>query len=170
MTLKNITIGKRLMCAFTIFTFIVLIACAISFMNMKSVGNKAYEIVEINFQKAALANTVLTNLQAISQAVGIAVYTKDKSAFSVVGEKRKLYVDALGKLEKIETEQAGKDLISKLKADIASGKEANVKMMKAVDEGNFEEATQLYTTIMIPAVKTNTETVSNILKFQKKGI
>jgi methyl-accepting chemotaxis protein len=169
-TLKNIPIGKRLMVGFALFTLIIIIACAISYVNMKNVGNKAREIVEINFEKAALSTTVLTNLQAISQAVGVAVYTKDKSAFGVVGEKRKLYLGALEKLEKLETEQTGKDLISRLKTDVAAGREANQKMMKAVDEARFDEAVQLYTTVMLPAVAKNIETVGEIVTFQEKGI
>ena len=170
MNLKDIPIGKRLMGAFTIFTLIILIACAISFVNMKGMESKAREIVDINFQKASLASTVLNNLQAISAAVGVAVFTRDKSAFGVVGERRKAYVEALEKLEKIETEQAGKDLINKLKTDIAGGREANGKMMKAANEDRFEEAVQLYTTVMVPAAAANMVTVGEIVKFQEKGI
>jgi methyl-accepting chemotaxis protein len=39
-----------------------------------------------------------------------------------------------------------------------------------VDEGKFEEAAQLYTTVMLPAVVHNIETVANIVTFQEKGI
>jgi methyl-accepting chemotaxis protein len=170
MTLKNIPIGKRLMGAFTIFTFIILIACTISFVNMKSVGNRAREIVEINFQKAALANTALTNIQALGNGVGIAIFSKDKSVFNVVAEKRKNYIEAIEKLEKIETEQAGKDLISKLKTQTAGGREASGKVVKAFDEANYEEAAQMYTTGVVPVVNANIDTVGEIVKFQEKGI
>ena len=120
MTLKNISIGKRLMGAFAIFTLIILIACAISFVNMKSVDKKANEITNLSFEKAMLASAILTNLQAILLETNKAVYTRDKAPLKIVGEKRKLYGAAMEKLEKLETEKEGKEIIDRFKGAIAA--------------------------------------------------
>jgi hypothetical protein len=87
--------------------------------------------------------------------LGSAVYTKDKSHFQVVAEKRKIYSAALESLEKMETDQAGKDLINKFKTTIAGGKEGSMAMMKAVEAGNFEEAANIFRNVMTRPTRKN---------------
>ncbi|HBL24624.1 MAG TPA: hypothetical protein DDZ40_10980, partial [Deltaproteobacteria bacterium] len=91
MGLQNIRIGKRLAGGFTIFIIIIVLLCIISYKNMKDTDARANEITNINFQKAMMANAILTNLQFINKETGKAVYTKDKSPLKTVAEKRKLY-------------------------------------------------------------------------------
>ncbi len=170
MTLKNISIGKRLMGAFAIFTLIILIACAISFVNMKSVDKKANEITNLSFEKAMLASAILTNLQAILLETNKAVYTRDKAPLKIVGEKRKLYGAAMEKLEKLETEKEGKEIIDRFKGAIGAARDANIKLGKDVEAGDFEEATTLLQDVVTPAVYKFIDMAGEILKYQQEGI
>ncbi|HEY3276246.1 MAG TPA: methyl-accepting chemotaxis protein [Syntrophorhabdaceae bacterium] len=170
MNLQNIRIGKRLMGAFAVFTFIILVSCIISLMAMNDVGSKANQIVNVNFEKASAANAILMNIQAIQGNTGLAVNSKDKSLLDANAERRKAYVAGLEKLEKIETDQVGKDLISKLKEQTVRGKEASGKLLKAFEAGNFEEAADHYKSAVVPVTLLNIETVKEIIGYQEKTI
>jgi methyl-accepting chemotaxis protein len=170
MTLRNIPIGKRLMGAFTVFTLIILIACAMSFVNMKSVGKKADEITNLSFQKTMLASAILTNLQAINSETNKAVYNKDKAPLKIVGEKRKLYGEALEKLEKLETEKEGTEIINRFKATIAAARGENIKLAKSLEADNFEEASTLLRDAVNPAVYKFIDMAGEIVKYQQEGI
>ena len=170
MTLKNIPIGKRLMGAFAIFTSIILIACIISFWNASDIDKKANEITNLNFEKATLASAILTNLQAINSETNKAVYTKDKAPLEKVAEKRKLYRDAMEKLEKLETKKEGKELINKFKTTVAEGKEQNVKLGKALEAGDFETASTLLKEHVNPALGKFVDIVGELEKYQHDGV
>jgi methyl-accepting chemotaxis protein len=170
MKLQNVRIGKRLIGAFSIFTFIILLSCVISLVSMNSARNNAEQIVNVNFEKASVANIILTNIQAITSNTGVAVNSKDKDILQSNGEIRKEYQAALAKLEKIETEKTGKDLIDKLKSQTVRGKEASGKLMKAVNEGNFEEAGSVYAKELVPVTKENIDVVKEMITFQEKAI
>ncbi len=170
MGLQNIRIGKRLIGGFGLIILIIIISCIISFKNMHDIDIKTDEIVNYNFEKAILANTILTNIQAISSATGNAIQTKDKSFLQANTEKRKLYMAAFEKLEKIEIDPKGKQLIEALKEATAKGREASGKMKEAMDAGNFEEAGSIYVSVMIPASHKDIEVVSDLVKYQEESV
>ncbi len=170
MKLHNVRIGKRLIGAFSIFTCIILLSCAISLVALNDSADKANQIVNVNFQKAATANLILINIQAITSNTGVAVNNKDKNLLGVNTERRNEYKAAMEKLEKIETDQAGKDLIAKLKGQTAAGRAASAKMVKAFDESNFEEASRVYSGELVPVTNQNIDVVKEIIAYQEKAI
>ena len=170
MKIKDVRIGKRLSVVFGIFMILIMMQCTSSFFSMKSMIQRAREIVEINFQKAELANTIRTNIQALGSATGVAIFDKDKKHFKVVAEKRDNYRKNLEKLENMEKEPKGKELIEKLKSQTAAGRAASAKLLKAFDAAEFEEAARVFTKEVVPAIDDNIEAVSEIVKFQEKSI
>ena len=70
MKLQNIKIGKRLAGGFIIFIIIIVFLCIISYKNMTDTDARANEITNVNFQKAMMANAILTNLQFINRRNG----------------------------------------------------------------------------------------------------
>ena len=78
------------------------------------------------------------------------MYTRDKAPLQIVAEKRRLYKEAMENLEKLETAKEGKDLINRFKIAIAERRDGNLKLTKALEEGNFEEASHLLRTYVIP--------------------
>lgn len=170
MKLENIRIGKRLLGGYVLLIVILILLCVLAFRNMAQTDRRADEITNLNFTKTTLANTVLINLQFIIMELGSAVYTKDKSHFQVVAEKRKIYSAALESLEKMEKDQAGKDLINKFKTTIADGREGSMAMMRAVEAGNFDEAANIYRTVMAPANKKTIDAITELVKYQENGV
>ncbi|MBA4417080.1 MAG: hypothetical protein C0392_04100 [Syntrophus sp. (in: bacteria)] len=170
MRLQNVRIGKRLAGGYIVFIAIIIALCIISFKNMRDTDIRANEITNINFQKAMMANAILTNLQFINKETGKAVYTKDKAPLQSIGEKRKLYLAALENLEKLETDKEGKALLEKFKATIAEARGNNIKLAETIEAGNFDEASTLYSTSVDPAVYKFIEIVTEIVKYQQNGV
>ncbi len=170
MKLHNVRIGKRLVGGYAIFIIIMLVLCVVSFKNASDIDRKANEITNLNFEKAMLASTILTNLQAINSETNKAVYTKDKAPLKVIAEKRGLYREAIEKLEKLETGKEGKEIINRFKAAIAEGRDGNLKLAKALEEGNFEDASVLLLNVVNPAVYKFIDIVGELVKYQQEGV
>jgi methyl-accepting chemotaxis protein len=170
MQLKNVKIGKRVIGGYAIFTAIILLLCVISFINMKNVGTMANDITHINFQKAILANSIPGHIQALNKEQVLAIAEKDKSRMALVTEKRKLYLAAIEKLEKLETEKEGKDLLTKLKETAAAGREGSAKLAKALEEGNFDEALTTLVTVNTPITAKIVDVVGELIQYQENGV
>ncbi|OPY68529.1 MAG: Methyl-accepting chemotaxis protein CtpH [Syntrophorhabdaceae bacterium PtaU1.Bin034] len=167
MKLQNMRIGKRLIISYAIFTAIILLLFGITFINTRSVDRGANEI-DLTFKKAMLANSIMINLQAINKEMAMVVYTKDRSRLQTVAEKRKLYQEALEKLEKLETEKEGKEIIARFKSTTSEAREGNVKLGKMIEEGNFD--TSYYETVVDPPVKKFLEIVGELVKYQDNQV
>jgi methyl-accepting chemotaxis protein len=170
MQLKNVKIGKRLVGGYAIFTAIILLLCTVSLINMRAVGTMASDITHINFQKAILANSIPTHIQALNKEQVLAIAEKDKSRLAAVGEKRKLYLAAIENLEKLETEKDGKNLLAKLKETAAAGREGSAKLSKALEEGNFDEALNTLTTVNAPITAKIIDVVGELIQYQENGV
>ena len=170
MKLQNVRIGKRLVGGCGVFIVIILLLCIVTFMNARKIDTMTNEITNFNFEKAMLASTVLTNLQGINRDAARAIVNKDKAHLAEVGEKRNTYKAALEKLEKMETAKEGQDLINKLKTTVAGGREGNLKLAKAVEAGNFDEAMTIFTTVVDPPVAQFLAIVNELVKFQEKSV
>jgi methyl-accepting chemotaxis protein len=168
--LQNIKIGKRLVGGFAIFNVIIVLLCMISIINMRDTDKRVGEMTNYNFEKTTLANTILVSLQVLTRETAKAVYTKDTAPFQVVGEMRKQYGAAMEKLEKMETEQEGKNFINTIMTNIAAGKEGNLKLAKALEAGNFDEALTLYNTTVYPAANKIIDVIGEMVKHQEEGV
>lgn len=170
MKLKDIKIGKRLATGYAIFVAALLITCALSFTNMGNIDRKAKEITNVNFEKVGLTYGVLTNLQAILKETGKAVYAGSATPLHAVAAHRKAYLDALGKLEKIETGKEGKEAIGKLKSTIAEAREANLKLAQAVQDNRFEEALGLFESVVDPVLGKVIPIVEELVTRNQEGV
>jgi methyl-accepting chemotaxis protein len=170
MRLHDVRIGKRLVGGYSVLIIIMLVLCIISFKNASDIDAKANEITNLNFEKAMVASTILTHLQAINSETNRAVYTKDKAPLQIIAEKRTLYGAALEKLEKLETGKEGKDIINRFKAAITEGKDGNIKLAKALEAGDFDEASVLLRNVVNPAVYKFIDIVGELVKYQQEGV
>ncbi|MHB8108937.1 MAG: methyl-accepting chemotaxis protein [Syntrophorhabdaceae bacterium] len=170
MRLQNIRIGKRLAGGYTIFIIIIVFLCLISYKNMRDTDIRAHEITNINFQKTMLANTILTNLQFINKETGKAIYAKDASPLKTVAEKRKLYIAALEKLEKLENDPEGKAILEKFKKTVSSARDSNIRLGQTIQAGDFKEASALYASSVDPAVTEFINIISELIRYHEKGV
>ena len=168
MRLANLRIGKRLTAGYAIFLAIIVILCAINLKNMWDTDKRVDEITHVSFQKAMLANSVLTTSFVILKDQAKAMYTRDKSPLRDVPEKRKTLQAALEKLEKLETSKAGKDLIARLKASSNETREGNVKINKAIEAGDWDEALSMLKMKVDPPPYIGI--ITELVRYQEEGV
>lgn len=170
MKLQNIRIGKRLAGGFVIFIIIIVFLCIISYKNMTDTDVRANEITNVNFQKAMMAHAILASIQSMNKEICKAVYSKDVSPFKVVAEKRKTYMAALEKLEKLETEKEGKALLDKFKKAVGDARAANIKLAELMQAGDFKAVPSIYSTEVEPSVAKFIEIISELVTHYEKGV
>ncbi len=167
MKLQNVRIGKRLVISYAIFTAIIFLLFGITFMNTRDIDSGAREM-NLNFEKAMLANSIFINLQGINRETASVLYKKDKSGLQQVAEMRTKYVNALEKLEKLETAKEGREIIARFKSATAQGREANVKLGKMIQEGNFD--VQFFEEAVNPPLKQFLAIVSELVTYQDNQV
>ena len=126
--------------------------------------DRAAAISRFDFEKILYANTVLINLQALLKETGKIVYTKDPSSIPIVLKHRAKYLDALDNLEKLATDPEEKEIITKLAAALAVGRQANNKLFDAVASGNIDEALSLFSSIVDPTIHKVKQSVTELGK------
>jgi len=170
MKLQNIRIGKRIAGGYAIVIIMIITLSVIGFNNMRNTSARANEITNICFRKAMMASAILSNLESIDKETGKAVYTKDRAPLQSVGEKRRDYMSALEMLEKLETEKEGKVLLQNFKTSIAEARDSNVKLASAIEAGNFDEASRLFSASVDPAVDRFIQIATDLVKYEERGI
>jgi transcriptional regulator with PAS, ATPase and Fis domain len=109
-------------------------------------------ITHFDFEMVLNAYAVVINLQSLLKETEKYIYTADKSSVQIVLEKRKGYLDALDKLEELDTKEESRKIISSMRVFLSEGREANFKVLDAVEKGDIKTAMSLFTAIVDPTV------------------
>ncbi len=109
-------------------------------------------ITHFDFEMVLNAYAVVINLQSLLKETEKYIYTADKSSVPIVLEKRKGYLAALDKLEELETKEENRKIISTMRVFLKEGREANFKVLNAVEAGDLNTAMSLFTAIVDPTV------------------
>jgi len=170
MRLRDTKIRTRLMGGYAIFTVIILLAGLVSIKNQLDTNRRANEITNVSFQKAMLANAVLTTLLKMDREIGDVVNRKDASGMQKVAGDRTAYKAALDSLEKLETDKGGKEIIERFKTTIAQGREGNLKLAKMVEEGKWDEALDVFRKVVDPSIDAFVPIVTELVKYQEDAV
>jgi methyl-accepting chemotaxis protein len=168
MKLHNVSIGKRLAAGFSVFILVIMLSCAISLKNMRDTDARAHQITNFNFEKTMLANNILMILLSMNKDQAMAVHTRDQAPLKAYAEKRKPLYENIDRLEKLETEQEGKDAMGRFRASIAASKDGNLKMNKAMEEGQYDEALAMLKAKADPPPYI--DIMREVIKYQEKGV
>ena len=167
MKLKNIKIWKRLAGGYALCIIFVVLLCIMSFRNMRENDLMVSEIINLNFEKTVLANTILQTIQVIDKEISSAVRTESKFPASEVFENERVYMAAIEKLQQMEKKKEGREVLERIGATIAGGREAAPELGKALNSGRFDDAANMYTTAMNPATRKLIGLVRQLVKFQE---
>jgi len=170
MRLKDTRIRTRLMGGYAIFTVIILVAGLVNIKNQLDTNSRANEITNVSFQKAMVANTVLTTLLKMDREIGNVVNRKDASGMEQVAGDRAAYKAALERLEKLEADKKGKEIIEQFKTAIAQGREGNLKLAKMVEEGKWDDAIDVFRKVVDPSIDTFVPIVTDLVKYQEDAV
>ncbi len=171
---ENIRIGKRLGIGFAIFIVIIALLALLGFKIIDDVDRKAGHIVEAALEKTILANTVMGAIYNAYNSMGVIAFATDAAVIEAekenLGGMRQTYGEALAKLEKLEQDPKGKDLIARFKQTTAKAKDSNNRIIEYAGGKEQARAIETYINENKPATKEIITTLQSIIRYQEDNV
>ena len=144
----DVKIGRRLGVGFGITLALMGIIVVAGVVYLGDIKGNVERIQAVNTVRLKNANDVRAHLSDVSFFIGQIVTSQDsgvrENAKTKIQEIRTGYTQAVGEVEKLEPNQEGKDLIAKLKDQVARGRDANNEVIELAMAGNGKEASEKY--------------------------
>ena len=144
----DVKIGRRLGVGFGITLALMGIIVVAGVVYLGDIKGNVERIQAVNTVRLKNANDVRAHLSDVSFFIGQIVTSQDsgvrENAKTKIQEIRTGYKQAIGEVEKLEPNQEGKDLIAKLKDQVARGRDANNEVIELAMAGNGKEASEKY--------------------------
>ena len=148
--MKNWKIGIRLGIGFGAMVLMTVCTTLVMYFNVRNAETNFDHITNSNVPKILASNLAIESIQNVTRAVIMNVAIEDPlyrtETRPYVVAQRKVYHEAMAKLEKLETNEAGKALIEKMKKQIADLVVSNSKALELVENGKQSEADVLLST------------------------
>jgi len=171
---ENIRIGRRLGIGFAIFIIIIALMALLGFKIIDDVDRKAGHIVEAAFEKAILANTVTGAIYNAYNSMGVIAFATDAAVIEAekenLGRMRQTYGEALAKLEALERDPKGKELIARFKETTAKAKDSNNRIIEYAGGKEQAKAIEAYVNENKPATKEIIATLQSIVRYQEDSV
>ena len=168
---SNFTIRKRLATGFGVVLALMVVLTVTGIWSLKVINGKIEQITQVNNAKIEFAYTIQNSLSAIDKSVLTIVMVADPS--TTTEERKKienalaLYQAAIERLEKMEVQAKGKEIIDSLKQNMGIVKEAWNRAIDTAAAGNTQSAiTTLTGTLQISGILT--ESCNELMKFQQE--
>jgi methyl-accepting chemotaxis protein len=172
MKLRDMKIGVRLGAGFGIIIILLLVIGIMGIISMKSISNRLDKIVNEGNVKIMLATEASTAIADIVEGILITSALDDKGMRAKADEKilraRSAYKDAIEKLGKIDTSQKGKELIKSALDSLASGKEANNRIIQLANAGRMKEALFFNMSTARPYTEKSQTALAELVKYQEE--
>ncbi|MGD0230776.1 MAG: methyl-accepting chemotaxis protein [Syntrophorhabdales bacterium] len=174
MKLKDIRVGKRLFIGFGVMNLILVGICMFGLSMITSVNGSLEQIVEKNNVLIKAAYDMKDGLNTANFTVLAALTTKDEAfragSADIINTNRLKYGNAVEVIDKLDTSEEGKGLIKDIKDSMASGRNANDKVMELTKSGKTEEAAALFVTDTLPLVTKALVGCDGFIKYQQKRV
>lgn len=171
---ENIRIGKRLSIGFSILIAIIVLMGLLGFKIIYDVDRKAGHIVETAFEKTILANTVMGAIHNANNSMGIIAFTTDAAVVQTERENlsrmRQTYGEALKKLEALEQDPRGKELVARYKTVNGSARDSNNRLIEHVVNKEHAKAIEVYLNETKPAARTLITTLQSLVAYQEGNV
>lgn len=171
---ENIRIGKRLSIGFSIFIVIIVLMALLGFKIIYDVDRKAGHIVETAFEKTILANAVMGAIYNAYNSMGVIAFTADAAVVEAEKQNlagmRKTYGEALAKLEGLEQDPRGKDIIARFKDIIGKARDSNNRLIEHAANKEHAQAIEVYLNETKPATKAIISTLQSVVTYQEDNV
>ena len=142
----DVKIGHRLGIGFGITLALMGVIAVSGVVYFSGIKSNVRYIADVNSVRLKNANDVRASLSDLSFLIGEIVTSQDSSvkekARNKIQEIRAGYKRALEEVERLEPNQEGKELVAKLKEQVAKGREANDRVIELAMAGNGKEAAE----------------------------
>lgn len=147
MKLNNMKIGVRLGLGFGAVLLLVVAITLMAVSSLKRINANMEKIVEVNYLKIKLAADAQKALKVVVEDIKTMLIVDRADLKDVKAEIEKYraeYRELVGKLEKLETSDKGKELMAQINTNIANAKEADLRVEELCFAGKVAEATVVY--------------------------
>ena len=171
MKLNNLKIGVRLGLGFGA---VLLLLVAITMMAVSSLGkinDNLEKIVQINYAKIKLAADAQKALKVVVDDIKTMLIVDPASLKDVKADIEKYraeYRELVGKLEKLETSEKGKELMAQISTNIANAKSADLRVEELCFAGKVAEATTVYNKEAHPLIEKIFVPFAELVKYQEE--
>ncbi|NLT22412.1 MAG: methyl-accepting chemotaxis protein [Syntrophorhabdus sp.] len=171
---ENIRIGRRLGIGFAIFIIIIALMALLGFKIIDDVDRKTGNAVEAAFEKTILANTVMGAIYDANNSMGVIAFATDAAVIEAekenLGRMRQTYGEALAKLETLERDPKGKELIVRFKGTAAKAKDSSERVIEYAGSKEHAKAIETYINENRPAMKEIVTTLQSIFRYQEDNV
>jgi len=172
MVLGNLKIGARLGVGLGLLVLFMVILTAIGIFTTWNINNNLERIVNVNNTKVELAHTIKDAINAIDKGILTIIAVKDEMTKNEekikIGKMRAAYKDAMEKMEKMEDNPKGLEIIKNIKDALASAKDANTKAMELGLSDNSTEAVMIFVTVTKLASQKLNDLCDELVLFQQE--
>lgn len=174
MKFKDLKIGKKLSVAFSFIFLLLITMIVVVFFNMSEMKTSLDRIAQSNFVKASLSSDASVAFGEIKEALQNLTHPLSKenqvAETNAINDGRKKYGEALEELEKMETNQEGKIILTRIKNDVKAAVEANEKVKTLGLENKHLEAGTFYYDVAMPLNDKLAADFDAMRKFQKQRV
>ncbi|MEO5687637.1 MAG: methyl-accepting chemotaxis protein [Burkholderiaceae bacterium] len=171
-SLKNLTIGTRLVVGFSAVLALMAVLVALAFASFNSVGESSDKIIAKDWVKADAAATINATTRANARNTLELLLVTDKLEVDKIHQRidgnKILINDAMATLEKLVYAPEGKALLAGIKDARANYLASFTKVGKLVADGNRDEASKLMFAETLPSLDVLQVHVSELVALQKK--
>jgi methyl-accepting chemotaxis protein len=174
MKIRDMKIGMRLALGFGVILLFLLINSAIGTVGMvrmdqgmDRIVNKEYAKIQLANECAKDVNGVLSSMQAIMLQADPGLRREENRK---IESWRQQYKTAMGKLEKLEDTDKGKELIAQAKQSLEDGRKVNNEVIQLALDGKVPQAMGLYERESRALMVKIFDSFNNLVQYQESGI
>ncbi len=172
--LKDMKVGKRLGSGFGVLVAVMVLLVLIGMVGTRTINKEFTHFVKVDNTKILLATEIKESILEIEKGVLTILGTKDQQAKSEglrrIEAARTAYRSAMERLEKLEDQEKGRELITKLKDGISAGKKANDECIELGMAGKNDEGDAAYRAGTKGSIGRLAELCQEMVKYHESGI
>ncbi|MDI9561484.1 MAG: methyl-accepting chemotaxis protein [Pseudomonadota bacterium] len=172
MVLGKLKIGARLSVSLGLLVLFMVILIGIGIWTTSHINRNLERIVQVNNAKAELAYKIKDSINAIDKGIITIITVKDEMTKNEekikIGKTRIIYKDAMEKLEKLEINTKGQELIKNIKDALIAARDSNTKAMELGLSDNATEAIAIFVSVTKLASQKLNDLCDQLVSFQQE--
>lgn len=144
----DVKIGRRLAIGFGITLALTAVIAVAGLLYINGIDNRLQGVVNLNNVKMKSIFEIRSALADVTYMIGQMATTTDKGvreqAKTQIDAARQKYRASMERIEKLETNEEGKKMLTALKEAITAGREVNNGLIALAMEGKTQEASEKY--------------------------
>ncbi len=173
MKLQNLKIGVRLGLGFGLVLLLVALITLMSVNSLRKMDENMQGIVQLSYAKIKLANDSQKLITRVIDGVQ-SMMLKDASTRGQVEADierlRSEYREVIAKLEKLETSEKGKELLTAVNTSIVNARQANKQVQELSLANNIAEAMSSFNKVALPLDEKIFQSFAELVKYEEEQI